>query len=63
LIPAAAVKAKHTVLIAREEGGSRLPLTVTKVHNSTPTPGRITWELANGEIHEIGAAAPVDIIF
>lgn len=62
-LPAAAIKAKQVVLLARSEGERRQPVTVTKVHNSTPVPGRITWELATGETHEIGAAAPVDAIF
>jgi hypothetical protein len=62
-LPAAAIKARQVVLLARTEGDRRHPVTVVKVHNSTPEPGRITWELANGETHEIGAAAPVDAIF
>jgi hypothetical protein len=60
---AAAVRQGQLVFLARREGEQRFPMTVLRVHNSTPMPGRITWELANGETHEIGAAASVETIF
>lgn len=63
MIPAAAVKARHVVLLSVEEGGTRRPRTVTKVENSTPVPGRITWHLEDGTTHEVGGAQLVDTIY
>lgn len=50
--PAAAVQKGDTILVNDDE------VTVTKIENSTPVGGRITW---NGHI-EIGAATRVEVV-
>lgn len=56
-LAAAAVPLEATV---RLEGATK-PFTITKVHNSTPHAGRITWEDGKRQ-YEIGAAVKVEII-
>ncbi|MGL5851619.1 MAG: hypothetical protein ACRCZD_12645 [Phycicoccus sp.] len=62
-IPAAAVKAGMEVELPKPGACPGVALAVVrKVHNSTPEAGRITWELANGRLYEIGGADVVTFI-
>lgn len=60
-LAAAAVQKGDVVLLARVEGGPRSPVTIVRVHNSEPSPGRITWD-TNVEPVEIGAATRVEVV-
>lgn len=61
-LPAAAVSKGMSVLREREPGGQRHYVVVEKVHNGTPVPGRITWDLTNGTSTEVGGAEEVEVI-
>jgi len=64
-VPAACVKKGHRVDVTPSSEKRLDPaevLTVLAVHNSTPRPGKITWDLLGREPYEIGAATMVLIL-
>lgn len=61
-LPAAAIKAGDTVLLAREEGGARLPITVSRVHNADPVAGEIRWETGESGDVTVSAADRVEVL-
>lgn len=61
VLPAAAVPRGSVLLLEREEGGPRSPVTVLAIANATPRVGRLTWTTPLGPV-EIGAATDVEVV-
>lgn len=53
VLPAAAIPVRSEVLV--DLGAGLVPVTLRKIHNADPDPGRIRWETSHGDVPVGGA--------
>lgn len=59
LLPAACILKGDRVRLT-EEGAEPREVTVLRVHNADPDPGRIRWETDGGDVH-VGGSTRVEV--